>query len=121
MVHHALHDLKPTDGSLLFIENVGNLVCPGLFDLGEAERVVVISVTEGDDKPLKYPTMFETSNICIINKTDLLPYVNFDVARAKEYALRINPKMKFIELSATTGQGFDQWLSWLAQQQRATA
>jgi hydrogenase nickel incorporation protein HypB len=113
MVHHALHDLRPQENSIVFIENVGNLVCPGLFDLGESSRVVVISVTEGDDKPLKYPTMFETSQLCVINKIDLLPYVNFDVAKAKEYALRINPNLKFVELSATTGEGFDEWLTWL--------
>lgn len=118
MVHHALHDLKPEENSLLFIENVGNLVCPGLFDLGESSRVVVISVTEGDDKPLKYPTMFETSQLCIINKTDLLPYVNFDVEKAKEYALRINPNLEFIELSATMGIGFNVWLDWLEKKQK---
>lgn len=117
MVHHALHDLNPELGSLVFIENVGNLVCPSLFDLGEQSRVVVISVTEGDDKPLKYPTMFETSELCIINKIDLLPYVDFNVEKAKEYALRINPKLKFVELSATTEAGFDAWLNWLNQKQ----
>ena len=120
MVHHALDDLKPANDSLLFIENVGNLVCPGLFDLGETARVVIISVTEGDDKPLKYPTMFETSNLCVINKIDLLPYVKFDVARAKEYALRINPKLEFIEVSATTGQGMEAWLAWLEEHQLTT-
>jgi len=117
MVHHAIEDLKPKDGSLLFVENVGNLVCPSMFDLGESARVVVISVTEGDDKPLKYPDMFATSQLCIINKIDLLPYVDFDVAKAKEYALRINPKLKFIELSATKGDGVDDWLTWLETNQ----
>jgi hydrogenase nickel incorporation protein HypB len=117
MVHHALQDLKPTTGSTVFIENVGNLVCPGLFDLGESSRVVIISVTEGTDKPLKYPTMFETSTLCIINKIDLLPYVDFDVEKAKEYALRINPNLQFIELSATKGDGMDDWLTWLKQKQ----
>jgi len=113
MVHHALDDLKPKEDSLLFIENVGNLVCPSMFDLGESARVVVISVTEGDDKPLKYPDMFATSQLCIINKIDLLPYVDFNVEKAKENALRINPKLEFIELSATKGEGFDDWLNWL--------
>lgn len=113
MVHHALDDLKPENDSTVFIENVGNLVCPSLFDLGESQRVVIISVTEGDDKPLKYPNMFETSQLCIINKIDLLPYVNFDVAKAKEYALRINPNLKFIEVSATTGAGLSDWIDWL--------
>lgn len=120
MVHHAIEDLLPASGSLLFIENVGNLVCPSLFDLGETSRVVVISVTEGDDKPLKYPHMFETSELCVINKTDLLPYVDFDVDRVKEYALRINPNLKFIELSATKGEGLDTWLDWLKTKQPQT-
>ncbi len=117
MVHHALQDLKPENGSTVFIENVGNLVCPGLFDLGESSRVVIISVTEGADKPLKYPTMFETSELCVINKTDLLPYVDFDVEKAKEYALRINPNLEFIEVSATKGDGMDDWLNWLHKKQ----
>ena len=120
MVHHAIEDLRPKTDSLLFIENVGNLVCPSLFDLGETARVVVISVTEGDDKPLKYPHMFETSELCVINKIDLLPYVDFDVERAKEYALRINPNLKFIELSATKEDGFEEWLDWLKEKQPAT-
>jgi hydrogenase nickel incorporation protein HypB len=118
MVHHALDDLTPEEGSLLFIENVGNLVCPSMFDLGESARVVVISVTEGDDKPLKYPDMFATSQLCIINKIDLLPYVDFKVDKAKEYALRINPKLEFIELSATTGKGFAAWLNWLEKHKK---
>ena len=120
MVHHAIADLQPAHGSLLFIENVGNLVCPSLFDLGETARVVVISVTEGDDKPLKYPHMFETSELCVINKTDLLPYVDFDVDRVKEYALRINPNLKFIELSASKEEGLETWLDWLKTKQPQT-
>ena len=115
MVHHAIHDLDAENNSLIMIENVGNLVCPGLFDLGESKRVVVISVTEGSDKPLKYPTMFETSHLCVINKIDLLPYVDFDVEQTKEYALRINPNLEFIELSCTTGEGMEKWLDWLNQ------
>ena len=113
MVQHAIQDLNPANNSIVFIENVGNLVCPSLFDLGESSRVVVISVTEGDDKPLKYPHMFETSDLCVINKIDLLPYVNFEVDKAKEYALRINPNLQFIELSATTEQGIEQWFDWI--------
>jgi len=113
MVNEALRQLKPTDGSLLFIENVGNLVCPAMFDLGEGARVVIISVTEGDDKPLKYPDMFHSSQLCIINKIDLLPYVNFSVEKAKEYAQRVSHITEFIEVSATTGQGMERWYEWL--------
>lgn len=115
MVNHAIKQLKPGAGSLLFIENVGNLVCPSLFDLGESKRVVVISVTEGEDKPIKYPTMFETSQLCIINKIDLLPYVDFDVEQTKKYALQVNPDMHFIELSVKTGEGMAEWEKWLDQ------
>ena len=115
MVNKALKKLKPADGSLLFIENVGNLVCPSLFDLGEAARVVIISVTEGDDKPIKYPDMFHSSQLCIINKIDLLPYVQFDVEKTKEYARRVNHHLEFIELSATSGEGMEAWYEWLKQ------
>jgi hydrogenase nickel incorporation protein HypB len=115
MVLHALQGLKPSADSVLFIENVGNLVCPAMFDLGEKERVVIISVTEGDDKPIKYPDMFHSSTVCIINKTDLLPYVNFNVEKAKEYALKVNHKIKFFEVSATTGEGMVHWYAWLKQ------
>ena len=115
MVNKALKELQPENDSLLFIENVGNLVCPSLFDLGEGARVVIISVTEGDDKPIKYPDMFHSSDLCIINKIDLLPYVQFDVEKTREYALRVNHHLQFIELSATTGQGMEQWYEWLDQ------
>ncbi|MEE4255600.1 MAG: hydrogenase nickel incorporation protein HypB [Bacteroidales bacterium] len=115
MVNRAMQELELTDDSILVIENVGNLVCPSMFDLGETYRVVVISVTEGDDKPVKYPDMFRTSDICIINKTDLLPYVDFDVEKAREYALRVNHHLQFFELSAKTGEGTDEWYSWLKQ------
>ena len=115
MIHHALHELNPAPESIVFIENVGNLVCPALFDLGEKYRVAIISVTEGDDKPLKYPDMFETSDLCIINKIDLLPYVDFDVDQCKEYARRVNPKIQFIELSATRGKGLSDWVNWLQE------
>jgi len=113
MINQACKKLLPADNSILFIENVGNLVCPSLFDLGENYRVVIISVTEGEDKPLKYPNMFHTSDICIINKTDLLPYVDFSVERLKEYALKINHHLQFFEISAKTGEGLNEWLSWL--------
>jgi len=116
MVLHAVQKLEPEDHSLLFIENVGNLVCPAMFDLGESKRIVIMSVTEGEDKPLKYPDMFLTSDVCIINKIDLLPYVEFDLEKAKEYALRVNPKLEILELSATKGDGMDQWIEWLILQ-----
>ncbi len=113
MVHKAIHKLKPQDQSFLMIENVGNLVCPAMFDLGEALRVVIISVTEGDDKPVKYPDMFHTANLCIINKIDLLPYVQFDVEKTKEYARQVNHHIEFLELSATSGEGLPEWYTWL--------
>jgi hydrogenase nickel incorporation protein HypB len=119
MVHRALHALEPARQSILMIENVGNLVCPALFDLGETYRVVIMSVTEGDDKPLKYPGMFERAHLCIINKTDLLPYVDFRVEKAKEYALRVNHRLQFFELSATTGAGMENWLNWLKHEHAA--
>ena len=113
MINKAVKKLDVADNSVLIIENVGNLVCPSLFDLGEAYRVVVISVTEGDDKPVKYPNMFHTSDICIINKIDLLPYVDFNVETAKKYALQVNHHLEFFELSAKTGEGMDKWYEWL--------
>lgn len=113
MVLHAVQGMKLQSDSVLFIENVGNLVCPAMFDLGEKERAVVISVTEGDDKPLKYPDMFHSSTLCIINKIDLLPYVKFDVEKAKEYARKVNPRLEIIELSCTSGEGMSQWYEWL--------
>ncbi len=118
MVNRAVKELDVKEDSLLVIENVGNLVCPAMFDLGENYRVVIMSVTEGDDKPAKYPDMFRTSDICIINKTDLLPYVDFDVEKAREYALRVNHHLEFIELSAKTGEGMDQWHDWLRKAMR---
>ena len=115
MVLHAVQGMKLVNDSVLFIENVGNLVCPAMFDLGEKERVVIISVTEGEDKPLKYPDMFYSSTVCVINKTDLLPYVPFNIEKAKEYILRVNPKLKIIEVSCTSGEGLQQWYSWLKE------
>lgn len=116
MVLHAVQGMKLVDDSVLFIENVGNLVCPAMFDLGEKERVVIISVTEGEDKPLKYPDMFYSSTVCVINKADLLPYVPFNIEKAKEYIHRVNPKLKIFELSCTSGEGLQQWYSWLKEQ-----
>ncbi len=113
MVNRAVKELEPEEHSVLVIENVGNLVCPSMFDLGESKRVVIISVTEGDDKPIKYPDMFRTSDICIINKTDLLPYVDFDVKKARDYALQVNHHLEFFEISAKTGEGMDAWYDWL--------
>ncbi len=116
MVESAYHKLEVESNSILFIENVGNLVCPAMFDLGEHKRVVVISVTEGDDKPLKYPYMFQTSHLCIINKSDLLPYVDFNVEKAINYARSINPNLEFITVSAKTGEGMQLWFDWLGRQ-----
>ena len=113
MVNKAARQLQPETHSVLIIENVGNLVCPSMFDLGERKRVVIFSVTEGDDKPAKYPTIFHTSDVCIINKTDLLPYVDFNVEKAKSLAKRLNPEMEFFEVSAKTGKGFEEWYNWL--------
>ncbi|HFB61535.1 MAG TPA: hydrogenase accessory protein HypB, partial [Bacteroidetes bacterium] len=116
MVHKAVKKLNPKENAVVLIENVGNLVCPALFDLGEKSRVVLISVTEGDDKPIKYPDMFQSADICIINKIDLLPYVNFDVNKAKDYALRVNHHLLFFEVSATTGEGMEAWYTWLRKE-----
>jgi hydrogenase nickel incorporation protein HypB len=119
MVEHALAHLAPADDSLLFIENVGNLVCPAAFDLGEAHKVVVLSVTEGEDKPLKYPDMFAAASLMLLNKTDLLPYLSFDVERAIGYARRINPAIEVLQVSASRGDGLQAWLDWLRAGSRA--
>lgn len=113
MVFNAVKQLKIKENSILMIENVGNLVCPSMFDLGESKRVVIISTTEGDDKPIKYPDMFHTSDVCLINKIDLLPYLNIDIDKIKQYALQVNPNLKFFEVSATSGEGMDAWYNWL--------
>ena len=114
MVGHAVQTLAPESGAMLFIENVGNLVCPAAFDLGEAHKVVILSVTEGEDKPLKYPDMFHAADLMILNKIDLLPYLDFDVERCIGYARRVNPDIRVLQLSATSGEGMERWLSWLA-------
>jgi hydrogenase nickel incorporation protein HypB len=114
MVARALEQLQPEEGSVLFIENVGNLVCPALFDLGESSRVVVISVTEGDDKPLKYPHMFAAADLVVLNKTDLLPYVDFDPDRLARDAAKLNPDVVVLPVSAKTGKNLEAWTDWLA-------
>ena len=113
MVGRSLRQLEPADHSLLFIENVGNLVCPALFDLGERARVVLMSVTEGEDKPLKYPHIFRGSELMLLNKVDLLPHLQFDVARCIQNARQVNPNLKVLQLSATRGDGLAGWLEWL--------
>ncbi|MBA2558428.1 MAG: hydrogenase nickel incorporation protein HypB [Propionibacteriales bacterium] len=114
MVARALEQLRPERDSIVFIENVGNLVCPALFDLGELRKVVVISVTEGDDKPLKYPHMFAAADLVVVNKTDLLPYVDFDIERLAADARKLQPDVQVIPVSAKTGDNLEAWLVWLA-------
>lgn len=113
MVGHAMGRLKPVDNSLFLIENVGNLVCPAAFALGEHHKVAILSVTEGEDKPLKYPDMFAAADIMLLNKCDLLPHLNFDVALAEANALRVNPNLVVLRVSATTGEGMAAWLDWI--------
>src|SRR5580704_9591542 len=113
MLSDALKRLKPPAGSVLMIENVGNLVCPALFDLGESAKVVIASVTEGEDKPLKYPHMFRAADVMILNKIDLLPYLPFNVDRCVGYARQVNPALKVIQLSVLKGDGMDEWYSFL--------
>lgn len=121
MIARGLEELRPTAGSLVMIENVGNLVCPAMFDLGERTKVVILSVTEGDDKPLKYPHMFRAANLLILNKIDLLPHVDFDIARATANAVEVNPAITALELSARTGEGLDAWYAWLHREAAAVA
>lgn len=113
MVGHALETLQPEADSVLFIENVGNLVCPAAFDLGEAHKVAILSVTEGEDKPIKYPDMFHAAELLLLNKIDLLPYLNFDLDKCIEYARRVNPGIKILTVSATSGEGMDTWYQWI--------
>jgi hydrogenase nickel incorporation protein HypB len=116
MVARAVRELRPGAGSLLLIENVGNLVCPAMFDLGEHAKVVILSVTEGEDKPLKYPHMFLAAELMIINKIDLLPHVDFDLSLAASYARDVNPQIEVLSLSARTGEGLDGWYEWLRRE-----
>jgi hydrogenase nickel incorporation protein HypB len=113
LVQNALDNFTLSSLDLLIIENVGNLVCPANYDLGEAHKIVMVSTTEGDDKPAKYPAMFRVSDMMIINKIDLLDYVDFDLQQVRKHALTINPNLYIIELSCKTGQGFDAWIDWL--------
>ncbi len=121
MTRRALDVLDPRPGTLVFVENVGNLVCPALFDLGERGKVVIVSVTEGADKPLKYPHMFAAAELVLVNKIDLLPYVDFDITRFGEYARSIHPDVQIVPISATAGTGLDRWYEWLMQQYRLPA
>ncbi len=121
MVARALKALPPEPESLLFIENVGNLVCPAGFDLGEAAKVVILSVTEGDDKPIKYPDMFAAARLMVLNKSDLLPYVPFDVDKCVAYARRVNPQIGVLTVSALTGEGMDAWYGWIEAQRAMQA
>jgi hydrogenase nickel incorporation protein HypB len=115
MVGQAFAALRSEPDGILFIENVGNLVCPAAFDLGEAHKVVILSVTEGEDKPLKYPDMFQAADLLLINKIDLAPYVEFDADAAVAYARRVRPGLPVIRVSATTGEGLDVWIAWLRE------
>lgn len=116
MIARALSELKPSVGSLLFIENVGNLVCPALFDLGEHAKAVIFSTTEGEDKPLKYPHMFSAAKLVIFNKIDLLPHLDFSMERARENILRVNPDVEIVEVSAKTGAGMQTLFDWIRAQ-----
>ncbi len=113
MVAKALDRLPLAPGGVLFIENVGNLVCPALFDLGEAHKVAILSVTEGEDKPLKYPDMFRAADLVLLNKVDLLPFLDFDVDLCEANARRVNPGIEVLRVSARSGEGFDAWLAWI--------
>ena len=116
MVARGLQELRPSAGSIVMIENVGNLVCPALFDLGERAKVVILSVTEGEDKPLKYPHMFKAAELMILNKIDLLPHVDFDVSRAIANAAEVNPAISVLQLSARSGEGLEGWYVWLRRE-----
>ncbi|MBP5997761.1 MAG: hydrogenase nickel incorporation protein HypB [Azonexus sp.] len=113
MVGHALERLRPAEASLFLIENVGNLVCPAAFDLGEHHKVAILSVTEGEDKPLKYPDMFRAADVLLLNKCDLLPYLEFDADLAEANARRVNPELTIFRVSATSGEGLAAWVSWI--------
>ena len=118
MVGHALETLEPENNSAVFIENVGNLVCPAAFDLGEAHKVAIFSVTEGEDKPLKYPDMFHAADVMILNKIDLLPYLDFKVGQCIDYSRRVNPDIEVLQVSAMSGEGMDAWFSWIEKERK---
>ena len=113
LVHHALHHFPTNDSDIFFIENVGNLVCPAIYDLGQAANVVALSVTEGEDKPLKYPVMFQKADLVLLTKVDLIPYLDFDVAAVQDGLARVMPEATLLKVSAKTGEGIDAWLQWL--------
>lgn len=115
MIQRGLDELKPKPGSVVMVENVGNLVCPALFDLGERAKVAILSVTECDDKPEKYPHMFRASSLLLLNKVDLLPHLDFNVAKAIASARNVNPDVEIIQVSAKTGAGMDEWYAWLSR------
>ena len=117
MLRRGVDQLHLQESNLLFVENVGNLVCPALFDLGEWAKVVILSVTEGEDKPLKYPHMFRAAQLMLLNKVDLLPYLQFNLDRCLKAALEINPTLKILQVSATTGEGMEEWYDWIRLQQ----
>jgi len=118
-IGHALEHLEPGDSSVVMIENVGNLVCPAAFDLGEAHKVAILSITEGEDKPIKYPDMFHAADLLLLNKIDLLPYLDFDIDKCIEYAQRVNPDIQVLQVSATTGEGMSGWYQWIKTAQQA--
>jgi hydrogenase nickel incorporation protein HypB len=121
MLANGLQELAPPVNSIVMIENVGNLVCPALFDLGERAKVVITSVTEGDDKPLKYPHMFRESTVMLLNKVDLLPYVPFSVARCLDFVRQVNPRLRVIPVSALRGDGLDEWYNWIRHEMKSTS
>jgi hydrogenase nickel incorporation protein HypB len=116
LVHRSLHDVAWRETDVFFIENVGNLVCPAIYDLGQAANVVVLSVTEGEDKPLKYPTMFLAADLVLVSKCDLVPHLDFDMAKLDDALTRVMPLPRVLKVSARTGEGLDQWVAWLARQ-----
>ena len=118
MLARGAAELDPPSGSVLMIENVGNLVCPALFDLGEQAKVVILSVTEGEDKPVKYPHMFKASSVMLLNKIDLLPHLKLDVERCIAYARQVNPAIQVFRVSAETGEGMEAWYGWLKENLR---
>ena len=119
LVHHALHHFPSNDRDIFFIENVGNLVCPAIYDLGQAENVVALSVTEGEDKPLKYPVMFQNADLVLLTKIDLIPHLDFDVAAVEDALARVMPSAKMLKVSAKTGVGIEDWLAWLEERRPA--
>ncbi len=119
LVHHALHHFPSGDRDIFFIENVGNLVCPAIYDLGQAANVVALSVTEGEDKPLKYPVMFQRADLVLLTKIDLIPHLDFDVSAVEDALARVMPNAAMLKVSAKTGEGIDAWLNWLAKHRPA--